>query len=115
MNTFLLGITVDPNSGERKSHLFHEDVLNVGMKVYRRGLDEGPIRVVGVDRSKNLVALHHEGYTAYLGRAYGSKYSPAVMSLHRYELRTDYQSDRQNGKVIGVHLLKCVAEVPIAR
>lgn len=115
MNTFLLGITTAPNSGERKSLLSHEDVLQVGMKVYRRGLDEGPIRVVGVDRSKNLVALHHEGYTAYLGRAYGSRYSPAVMSLHRYELRADYQSSGSDRQVVGVHLLRCVAEVPIAR
>jgi hypothetical protein len=84
------------------------------MPVFRRGLDEGPIRVVGVDSSKNLVALHHEGYTAYLNRASGSQYSPAVMSLHRYELRKDYQVGKQTDEV-GVHLVKCVAEVPIAR
>lgn len=115
MNTFLVALVSDPQSGDRKSIVCHDNVLQIGMQVYRRGLDEGPIRVVGVDRSKNLVALHHEGYTAYLGRAYGSKYSPAVMSLHRYELRNDYQSGGQDRQVVGVHLLRCVAEVPIAR
>jgi hypothetical protein len=114
MNVFLLGISTDPHSGARKQLFAHEDVLQIGMQVFRRGLEEGPIRVVGVDRSKNLVALHHEGYTAYINRASGSQYSPAVVSLHRYELRNDYQIGVIKN-VPGVHLLKCVAEVPIAR
>lgn len=114
MNVFLLGITKDPDTGFQKHHLSHETVLRVGMQVFRRGLDEGPIRVVGVDRSKSLVALHHEGYTAYINRATGSQYSPAAMSLHRYELRKDYQVGKQTDELC-VHLVKCIAEVPIAR
>lgn len=114
MNVFLIGISEDAMAGNRRQLLSHEDVLRVGMPVFRRGMEEGPIRVVGVDRSKNLVALHHEGYTAYINRATGSLYSPAAMSVHRFELRKDYQSGKPSDEV-GVHLLNCVAEVPIAR
>jgi hypothetical protein len=115
MNVFLVAIGNDPETGSRQTLVHHEDVLQIGMKVERRGLEEGALRVVGIDASKSIVALHHEGYTAYIGRAYGSKYSQAALSIHKYELIQDYQSSGERRKVVGVHLMKCLMEAPITR
>lgn len=115
MNTFLVGIETDQVTGSRDTIVFYEDVLRVGMKVERRGFDEGPIRIVGIDKTKMIVALRHDGYTAYTGRASGSVYSQAAVSVHRYEIRNDYQSSGDARKIEGVHLVKCLMKVPITR
>lgn len=89
-------------------------ILQIGCKVERTGMDEGPLRVVGVDHSRKIVALHHEGYTAYINRATGSSYSPAAITIWRYEIRPNGESFRPPVPE-GVYLVKQLIEAPISR
>lgn len=84
LRTTQLPLTSDP-----------DDVLVEGVSVRRVNFSEGRLSVAAVNRRAGIVVLRREGASAWVNRAEGAKYSPAVHMVCRFWVKPVEGSNRQ--------------------
>ncbi len=94
-------------------------LFSIGRRVARVGLDEGALLVTALNSSENLVAVHREGYTAYVDRSTGLAYSEACLMIFPLssggkKWSTDHRRRQGNSGVSSLSLRPCTSVLSLS-